>query len=61
MWRFGSTKINSAAADESSRSLHSRQVLFRNNGDSKRMKLSFLVKIVLMTQRIISARGWRKM
>lgn len=61
MWRFGSTRINSAAADESSRSLHSRQVLLRNNGGSKRMKLSFLVKIVLMTQRIISARGWRKM
>lgn len=47
MWRFGSTRINSAAADESSRSLHSRQVLFRNNGGSKRMKISFLVKIVL--------------
>ncbi len=31
MWRFGSTRINSVAADESSRSLHSRQVLLRNN------------------------------
>jgi hypothetical protein len=80
MWRFGSTRINSAAVDESSRSLHSRQVLFRNNRefeahegegqDDQRIGrsnfnfmrfVSFLVKIVLMTHRSISAMRWRKM